>query len=79
MKGNANNRAKVSFSVSIDKEILDILERRAKREFMSVDELVSDILRRSVVSYRGPKGVIYDKVDDKFLTYFSRKNRKRKK
>jgi len=42
---------------------------------LSLEEMIVDILRRSVLSYRG--GSTTDKVDDKFLTFFSRKSKKK--
>ena len=61
-------------SVDIDSVVFNELKRRAKRELLSVRELVEDILRRSVVmsksrrrGSRGPKVKA-----DKFIQYFSR-------
>ena len=69
--------SKGAISVEIDSEAKKILEKRAKKEFMTVRELVSDIIRRSCLSYKGETAE--DKVDDKFLTYFSRKSKKAKR
>lgn len=70
--------SKSTITIVIESEMKRILERRAKREFLELDELIIDILRRSSLSYRGKTSPASDSVDDKFLTYFSRKNRKKK-
>ena len=54
-----------------------ILDKRAKEQMMDVDELVADIIRRSVLCYKGKGPFGNDKVDDKYLTYFSRKRKKK--
>lgn len=66
---------KSSLTIFLDNNLKKELEKRAKKELMTVDELVYDIIRRSVVSYKGNTTVI-DNVDDKFLTFFSRKSSK---
>jgi len=66
---------KISITASLDSEAKKILERRAKKELMTLQELVEDILRRSAINYSGNSK---DKVDDKFLTYFSRKQKRKK-
>ena len=62
-----------TISIRVDKDILKELERRARKEYLSVRELIEDIVRRSCVvsksrrraKYKGPKV-------DKFIQYFSR-------
>ncbi|HLC31911.1 MAG TPA: hypothetical protein VJK51_04540 [Candidatus Nanoarchaeia archaeon] len=66
---------KSSITLDIDAETKRILEKRAKRELLTLRELASDILRRSALSSKQSAGV--DKTDDSFLTYFSRKTRKK--
>ena len=50
------------------------LEKRAKKEMLELNELIAEILRRSAVSYLGNSNS-NDNVDDKFLSYFSRKEK----
>ena len=69
--------SKVQIAVTLDSSAKKILEKRAKESLMDLDELISDILRRSVLSYKGNVSSL-DKVDDHFLTYFSRKGKKKK-
>lgn len=63
---------KTSITAEVDEEVAEALEKRAKKEMLTLRELVSDILRRSVLSYKGGKSED-EKIDDKFITYFSRK------
>lgn len=65
---------KTSITIQLDSKVMAALERRAKKEMLELSELISEILRRSAVSYMG-KGSAEDSVDDKFLTYFSRKEK----
>ena len=69
--------AKSTIFIEIDEKAKQELEKRAKKEMLTLRELISDILRRSVLSYKG-ESANEDKVDDKFLTYFSRKAKKKK-
>ncbi len=57
----------------IDSEVLKKLERRAKRNMFTIEEQVSDIVRRSVANAR--KSAAPEKLDDMFVTLFSRKRR----
>ncbi len=67
--------SKIKVRVEIDSAVLNELERRAKREFLSVSELIEDILRRSAVMSRmrkfGGDMPAGDKADP-FIEYFSR-------
>jgi len=53
--------------------VLKKLEKRAKKNMLNLNEQVEDILRRSVLNFR--KTPAEEKVDDKFITFFSRKKR----
>lgn len=68
--------AKSSVTLRLDKQLRSILEKRAKRELLTIEELCEDILRRSAISYK-EDSLSSDKVDDKFLTFFSRKRKKK--
>ena len=63
-----------NITIHLDGKVLSSLEKRAKKELLDIDQLISDILRRSVLSYRG-KSTITDNLDDKFLSYFTRKEK----
>ncbi|PIN93200.1 hypothetical protein COU54_03990 [Candidatus Pacearchaeota archaeon CG10_big_fil_rev_8_21_14_0_10_31_24] len=73
----ANKMVKTSITISLDQEAIKILEKRAKNEFLSLSELITNILRRSAIS--SSKKPYNDNIKDKYLTYFSRKTRVKKK
>ena len=70
--------AKTTITFQIENKVKEVLQRRAKRELISLNDLISDILRRSVLSYKGPFSS-RDKVDDAFISYFTRKSKAVKK
>lgn len=65
-------------TLEIDSDLFKVLERRAKQNFMTLRELIEDIIRRSMLSYRGGAKT-EDKVDDALIGIFSRKKRKQKR
>ena len=69
-----------SVSLELNSELYIALQKRAKKEFLEVDELVEDIIRRSMLSYHKGNIIGNSKVDDKLIGIFSRskKGRKRK-
>ena len=68
----------MKITISLDKEELKILEKRAKKNLMTVKELVEDIIRRSCVAYSKNK-IKRVKIDDKLVSIFSREKRGRKR
>ena len=68
---------KKTIPIELDLEILKIVEKRSKENFMTVQELMEDIIRRSMISYK--KGNRPIKVDDNLVGIFSREKRGRKK
>ncbi len=66
-----------AISINIDDEEKKVLEKRAKKNFLSLKEQVEDIVRRSAI--RGSKQTgSNDKIDDKLVAAFSRDARGRK-
>ena len=68
------NQIKTQVTIFLKPEILKMIEKRARRNMMSVSEQVEDILRRSCISMR--KIVGKEKLDDALIPLFSRKYRK---
>ncbi len=70
-----------SIIIRVDNELFKIIEKRAKENLLSEEELVEDIVRRSMVSYKEGEKVQKLKCDDVLVELFSRqkKGRKRKK
>jgi len=64
---------KSSVTIQLDDKVRKELEKRAKKELLDLDDLINEILRRSVISYK--KGIPTDNIDDKFLSYFTRKQK----
>ena len=68
----------ISIPVKFEKELTKEIEKRAKKNYLSMPELIEDIVRRSMISYAG--GIRRTlKIDDKLVAMFSREKRGRKK
>jgi hypothetical protein len=70
-----------TFTINLSKEELLLLQKRGKKNFLSVKEQIEDILRRSIVSYkkRSRRGLPQIKIDDRLVGVFSRDSRGRKR
>jgi len=68
---------KNSLTIWLDKEIIRILEKRAKRNMLTLPEQVEDIIRRSVANQKPTQKK--EKLDDMLVGLFSRKTRKSRK
>ena len=63
---------KNSITIHLDSEVLKIVEKRAKKNMLTVPEQIEDIIRRSCVNTK-KNSEAQDNVDDAFLKLFSRK------
>ena len=63
---------KKSVTINLDSSIITILEKRAKKNMMNLNEQIEDIIRRSAVNARvsSPK---QEKLDDLLIPLFCRK------
>ena len=61
-------------SIFLDSELLKKLEKRADKNMLTLPEQIEDILRRSTLSLK--KKSVEEKLDDKLVALFSRKQRK---
>lgn len=68
-----------SVVIFLDKELKSALEKRAKKNMFSIEEQIEDILRRSALSMKNKKTLPEEKVDDKLIPLFSRRNTGQKK
>lgn len=66
---------KESLTIWLDDEIMNILEKRAKKNMLTIPEQVEDIIRRSVANQKPTQKK--EKLDDMLIGLFSRKTRKR--
>lgn len=62
---------KNKINIWLDNGLLKLIEKRADKNLMNVHEQIEDILRRSCLNLKTAKK--QDKIDDIFLTFFSRK------
>ena len=65
-------------SINVDEAAKKILEKRAKKNLMTLREQIEDIVRRSAASTKSGT-VASPKIDDKLVAVFSRDSRGRKK
>lgn len=69
-----NLRDNRSIILFLDEELRDALEKRAKKNMFTLPEQIEDILRRSVLNQKLKRTLPEDKLDDKLVGLFSRKN-----
>jgi metal-responsive CopG/Arc/MetJ family transcriptional regulator len=67
-----------SLTIRFGNELMKEIKKRAKKNYLSVPELIEDIVRRSMISYRGGKRRPL-KIDDRLIAIFSRERRGRKR
>jgi len=68
---------KNKLTLFIDNEVLNILEKRAKKNLFTVSEQIEDILRRSCLMAKKQKKQS-EKIDDLLVSIFSRRKYKAK-
>jgi hypothetical protein len=75
LKPKTETKYKKEITIYLDSELLKRIEKRADKNMFSVPEQIEDILRRSTLNMR-KKTPQEEKLDDKFITFFSRKRTK---
>lgn len=73
---NMENPTKNSLTIWLDTEVMLKLQKRAKKNLLTLPEQIEDILRRSVINATGISKE-KEKLDDLLVGLFSRKNRKK--
>jgi hypothetical protein len=63
-----------SVTVFLDDELRTALQKRAKKNMFNLQEQIEDILRRSTLNLKGKKYLPDEKLDDKLVGVFSRRN-----
>ncbi len=71
-------KSKNKVTLYLDDEVLKVLEKRAKKNLMTLSEMIEDILRRSAIS-SGKTKKSEEKLDDMLIKLFSRRNTGKKK
>ena len=66
---------KESVTIWLDSEIIKLLEKRAKKNMLNVEEQIEDIVRRSVANQKPTQKK--EKLDDLLVGLFSRKSKKK--
>jgi hypothetical protein len=65
---------KQSITIWLDKLVIDALEKRARRNMLTLPEQIEDIVRRSIANQKPT--VNKEKLDDMLVGLFSRKTKK---
>ncbi len=76
---NPKPKFKNKISIYLDSDLLELIEKRAKKNLLTLPEQIEDILRRSTLSFKKRKMLDGDKLDDLLVTIFSRRKRNMKK
>jgi hypothetical protein len=73
---NPKFKSKNQVNIFLSDELLDILEKRAKKNMQTVSEQIEEILQKSCVNYKGKSSStsLPEKLDDNLIGLFSRKN-----
>lgn len=65
-------------TINIDEKIKKIIEKRAKKNLLTLREQIEEIVRQSAVRTKAGEGISKMSTDDRLVEIFSR-NRRRKK
>ena len=68
-----------SITVELTDELYKKLKLRASNNYQDLNELIEDIIRRSMISYKKSSNIADKKADDALINIFSRSRRGRKK
>ena len=71
--------SKNQISLFLSDELLEALDKRAKKNMCTVAEQIEDILRRSTISQTKKNPSIDEKLDDTLVSIFSRRRTGKKK
>ena len=66
-------------SIDLDDELFDDLKKRAQDNFLSIREMVEDIIRRSMITYKKNSRKTIIDIEDRLISIFSRERRGRYK
>lgn len=72
-------KLKNQICIFLDPDVLKALEKRAKKNMLTLPEQIEDILRRSCLGIKNKKLNYDEKLDDSLIGLFSRKNTGKKK
>ena len=72
-KEREKKSGKEKVEIYLDKEVHELIRKRAKRNMLSLPEQIEDIVRRSCISAKLKKSVGNEKLDDLLVGIFSRR------
>ena len=64
-------KSKNQVSLFLSDDLLNILEKRSKKNMQTISEQIEEILRKSCVNYKGGKSLNQEKLDDTLVGLFS--------
>ena len=67
---------RINIEITLPENIVKIVEKRAKKNMLSLEEQIEDIVRRSAVNALNKKAVGPENIDDLLISIFSRRKRK---
>ncbi len=76
-EAKTSNKPKNKVTIYLKKDIQEIIERRAKKNMLTLPEQIEDILRRSCINMK-KSGARPEKLDDTLIGIFSRSRRGRR-
>jgi hypothetical protein len=63
---------KNQITLFLSDELVSLIEKRAKKNLLTIPEQIEDILRRSTINQKSKKSQFDSKLDDKLISLFSR-------
>ena len=66
-------KSKNQVAIFLSDDLLEILEKRSKKNMQTISEQIEEILRKSCVNYKGGKKMNAEKLDDTLVGLFSRR------
>ncbi len=71
-------KSKNQVCIFLSDDLLATLEKRGKKNLLTISEQIEDILRRSTISQKKKKSIYDEKLDDNLIGLFSRRRSGRK-
>ncbi len=68
----------INVELTLPESVVKIIRKRAKKNVLSLEEQIEDIIRRSAVNAKNKHAVGPEKIDDLLVSIFSRRKRKSK-
>lgn len=78
-RGKIKSEMKKSITINLDIDLVRQLDKRARKNFMTLREQIEDIIRRSMITYNKGKSKGYSGPEvEKMIKIFSRKKKRKK-